>query len=87
MGVVATCAPEHRQRAVDCQLDGVRRPAEFLFFYLKTAKLLWRLLGVSQAGTLEQVYLSPLPAWLVATAGVVLATVVETAVLIAIGCR
>lgn len=58
--------------------------AAYLFIYLQTAKLFWRLLGEIQAGTLEQVYLSPLPAWLVATAGRVLATVVETAALVAI---
>lgn len=58
--------------------------AAFLFLYLQTAKLFWRLLGEIQAGTLEQVYLSPLPAWLVATAGRVLATVLETAGLIVI---
>src|SRR5258708_21308991 len=58
--------------------------AAFVFIYLQTAKLFWRLLGEIQAGTLEQVYLSPLPAWLVATAGRVLATVLETAVLVAI---
>jgi hypothetical protein len=58
--------------------------AAFLFIYLQTAKLFWRLLGEIQAGTLEQVYLSPLPAWLVATAGRVLATVLETAGLVAI---
>ncbi len=56
--------------------------AAYLFIYLQTAKLFWRLLGEIQAGTLEQVYLSPLPAWLVATAGRVLATVPETAFLI-----
>jgi len=58
--------------------------AAYLFLYLQTAKLFWRLLGEIQAGTLEQVYLSPLPAWLVAAAGRVLATVLETAVLVAI---
>lgn len=58
--------------------------AAYLFIYLQTAKLFWRLLGEIQAGTLEQVYLSPLPAWLVATAGRVLATVLETAGLVAI---
>lgn len=58
--------------------------AAFAFFYLQTAKLFWRLLGEIQAGTLEQVYLSPLPAWLVATAGRVLATVVETVFVVAV---
>jgi len=58
--------------------------AAYLFIYLQTAKLFWRLLGEIQAGTLEQVYLSPLPAWLVATAGRVLATVLETLFLVAV---
>jgi ABC-2 type transport system permease protein len=58
--------------------------AAYLFIYLQSAKLFWRLLGEIQAGTLEQVYLSPLPAWLVATAGRVLATVLETSFLVAI---
>lgn len=58
--------------------------AAYMFWYLQTAKLFWRLLGEIQSGTLEQIYLSPLPAWLVATAGRVLATVVETAFVIAI---
>ena len=58
--------------------------AAFTFFYLQTAKLFWRLLGEIQTGTLEQVYLSPLPAWLVATAGRVLATVLETSAIVAI---
>lgn len=52
--------------------------AAFTFMYLQAAKFFWRLLGEIQAGTLEQVYLSPLPAWLVAAAGRVLATVLET---------
>ena len=56
----------------------------FGFFYLQTAKLFWRLLGEIQAGTLEQVYLSPLPAWLVAAAGRVLATVLETGAVVAV---
>jgi ABC-2 type transport system permease protein len=58
--------------------------AAYAFIYLQTAKLFWRLLGEIQAGTLEQVYLSPLPAWLVATAGRVLATVLETAFLVVV---
>jgi ABC-2 type transport system permease protein len=82
------------QQIIGGHLDWRFQPAEvsplmvgyavFLFIYLQTAKLFWRLLGEIQAGTLEQVYLSPLPAWLVATAGRVLATVLETAVLVAI---
>ena len=54
------------------------------FWYLQSAKLFWRLLGEIQSGTLEQVYLSPLPGWLVAAAGRVLATVLETAFVIAV---
>lgn len=50
----------------------------FTFFYLQSAKLFWRLLGEIQTGTLEQVYLSPLPSWLVAVAGRVVAAVIET---------
>ncbi|MGH2532634.1 MAG: ABC transporter permease [Thermomicrobiales bacterium] len=50
----------------------------FTFYYLQTAKLFWRLLGEIQTGTLEQVYLSPLPSWLLAAAGRVVAAVVET---------
>ncbi len=58
--------------------------AAYTFWYLQTAKLFWRLLGEIQSGTLEQVYLSPLPAWLVAAAGRVLATVLETAFVVGI---
>ena len=58
--------------------------AAYTFWYLQTAKLFWRLLGEIQSGTLEQVYLSPLPAWLVAAAGRVLATVLETAFIVGI---
>jgi len=55
----------------------------FMFYYLQTAKLFWRLLGEIQTGTLEQVYLSPLPPWVVAAAGRVVAAVIETAVVVA----
>jgi hypothetical protein len=50
----------------------------FIFFYMQVVKMFWRLLGEIQAGTLEQVYLSPLPPWLVATAGRVAAAILET---------
>ena len=40
-----------------------------MFFYFQAVKLFWRLLGEIQSGTIEQVYLSPLPSWLVAAAG------------------
>lgn len=55
----------------------------FTFFYLQSVKLFWRLLGEIQSGTLEQVYLSPLPSWLVVAAGRVVAAVVETIVVVA----
>lgn len=56
----------------------------FTFFYLHSAKLFWRLLGEIQTGTLEQVYLSPLPSWLIAAAGRVLAAVIETLFVVAV---
>ena len=58
--------------------------AAYMVWYLQTAKLFWRLLGEIQSGTLEQVYLSPLPGWLVAAAGRVLATVVETVLVVGV---
>lgn len=54
----------------------------FTFHYLQAQKLFWRLLGEIQAGTLEQVYLSPLPSWVVAAAGRVVANVIETALVV-----
>jgi ABC-2 type transport system permease protein len=50
----------------------------FIFFYMQVVKMFWRILGEIQAGTLEQVYLSPLPPWLVAAAGRVAAAILET---------
>ena len=50
----------------------------FIFFYMQVVKMFWRLLGEIQAGTLEQVFLSPLPPWLVAAAGRVVAALLET---------
>lgn len=50
----------------------------FIFFYMQVVKMFWRLLGEIQAGTIEQVYLSPLPSWLVAAAGRVVAAFLET---------
>lgn len=58
--------------------------AAFLFFYLHTAKLFWRLLAEKQTGTIEQLYLSPLPAWLILAAGRVVAGLVETAMVVAL---
>jgi ABC-2 type transport system permease protein len=55
----------------------------FIFFYMQVVKMFWRLLGEIQAGTIEQVYLSPLPSWLVAAAGRVAAAFLETLVVAA----
>ena len=55
----------------------------FIFFYMQVVKTFWRLLGEIQTGTIEQVYLSPLPPWLVTAAGRVLAALVETIVVAA----
>jgi ABC-2 type transport system permease protein len=55
----------------------------FIFFYMQVVKTFWRLLGEIQAGTIEQVQLSPLPPWLVIAAGRVLAALVETLVVAA----
>lgn len=52
-------------------------------FFLLAVKLFWRLLGEIQSGTLEQVYLSPLPSWLVTAAGRVVAALIETLVVAA----
>jgi ABC-2 type transport system permease protein len=48
-----------------------------MFFYFQAVKLFWRLLAEIQAGTIEQVYLSPLPSWL-AAAGRLAAAPIET---------
>jgi ABC-type polysaccharide/polyol phosphate export permease len=50
----------------------------FIFFYMQVVKLFWRLLAEIQTGTIEQVYLSPLPSWLVVAAGRVVAAALET---------
>lgn len=55
----------------------------YIFFYMQVVKLFWRLLGEIQTGTLEQVYLSPLPSWLVVAAGRVVAALVESALVAA----
>ena len=52
-------------------------------FYMQAVKLFWRLLGEIQSGTLEQVYLSPLPSWLVTAAGRVVAALIETLIVVA----
>ncbi|MBO0771686.1 MAG: ABC transporter permease [Actinobacteria bacterium] len=54
-----------------------------MFFYFQAVKLFWRLLAEIQAGTIEQVYLSPLPSWLVAAAGRLAAAIIETVILTA----
>jgi ABC-2 type transport system permease protein len=55
-----------------------------MFFYFQATKLFWRLLGEIQSGTIEQVYLSPLPSWLVAAAGRVAAALIETLILMGV---
>jgi ABC-2 type transport system permease protein len=58
--------------------------AAFAFTYLQVVKVFWRLLGEIQSGTLEQTYLSPLPAWTHVALGRVAATMVETAFVVAV---
>jgi len=50
----------------------------YIFFHMQTNRLFWGLLGEMQSGTLEQMYLSPLPSWLL-TVGLVVASIVEAA--------
>lgn len=50
----------------------------FIFFYMQVVKMFWRLLSEIQAGTIEQVFLSPLPVWLVVAVGRVAAAFLET---------
>lgn len=52
----------------------------FIFVYMQVVKLFWRLHTEIQTGTIEQVYLSPLPSWLVVVTGRVVAATVETVV-------
>lgn len=54
----------------------------FTFVYLQSVKTFWRLLGEIQAGTLEQAYLSPLPAWLNVAVGRISAAIVESALVV-----
>lgn len=49
-----------------------------MFFFLQVQKFFWRQLAEIQGGTLDQVYLSPLPWWLLAAVGRVLAAIVES---------
>jgi ABC-2 type transport system permease protein len=55
-----------------------------MFFFFQGVKLFWRLLGEIQAGTIEQVYLSPLPSWVVVAAGRLIAAIIETIFLIGV---
>lgn len=55
-----------------------------LVFYFQAVKLFWRLLGEIQSGTLEQVYLSPLPPWLVVVAGRLVAALIETLIVVGV---
>jgi ABC-2 type transport system permease protein len=50
----------------------------YIFFHMQTNRLFWGLLGEMQSGTLEQMYLSPLPSWLL-TIGLEVASLVEAA--------
>ncbi len=50
----------------------------YIFFHMQTNRLFWGLLGEMQSGTLEQMYLSPLPSWLLTT-GLEVASVIEAA--------
>ena len=51
----------------------------YIFFHMQTNRLFWGLLGEVQSGTLEQMYLSPLPSWLL-TIGLQVASIVEAAI-------
>lgn len=50
--------------------------AGYLFFHMQTNRLFWGLLGEIQSGTLEQMYLSPLPSW-VLLLGLTVASIAE----------
>lgn len=54
----------------------------FTFVYLSSVKTFWRLLAEIQTGTLEQSYLSPMPAWLSVAVGRVVAAIAETAIVV-----
>lgn len=55
----------------------------YLLFHMQTNRLFWGLLGEVQSGTLEQLYLSPLPSWLL-TVGITVASIVEAALTAAV---
>src|SRR5215471_661496 len=64
----------HREQVMPLLLGFVG----YIFFHMQTNRLFWGLLGEMQSGTLEQMYLSPLPSWLL-TIGLEVASVVEAA--------
>src|SRR5712691_2708329 len=51
----------------------------YIFFHMQTNRLFWGLLAEMQSGTLEQMYLSPLPSWLL-TFGLLVASIVEAVI-------
>src|SRR5215470_2973116 len=51
----------------------------YIFFHMQTNRLFWGLLSEVQSGTLEQMYLSPLPSWLL-TIGLEVASIVEAVI-------
>jgi len=51
----------------------------YIFFHMQTNRLFWGLLSEVQSGTLEQMYLSPLPSWLL-TMGLQVASIVEAVI-------
>ncbi len=51
----------------------------YIFFHMQTNRLFWGLLAEMQSGTLEQMYLSPLPSWLL-TIGLQVASIVEAVI-------
>jgi ABC-2 type transport system permease protein len=56
----------------------------FMYAYLHTQKMFWRLLAEIQSGTLEQTYLSPLPSWVHVVAGRIVAAITETAFVVGV---
>src|SRR5262249_36590211 len=64
----------HREQVASLLLGFVG----YIFFHMQTNRLFWGLLGEMRSGTLEQMYLSPLPSWLL-TIGLQAAAVVEAA--------
>lgn len=54
-----------------------------MVFYFQAVKLFWRLLGEIQSGTLEQVYLSPLPSWLIVAGGRLVTALAEAIFVVA----